>query len=87
MSELGVNTSSGAGLVIGAPASCGLAWLALAEVRAAPAGAEVADALPVAATNAPDRVATASMLTRVRERVRRFIIRISSLGKGKARRR
>ena len=29
----------------GAPASCALAWLALADVRAAPAGAGVADAL------------------------------------------
>jgi hypothetical protein len=72
MLEPGVKTCCGAGLVIGAAAS----WpppgvvLALVDVRAAPAVcAEAADALPVAASVAPDsRVTAATTLARVRER-------------------
>jgi hypothetical protein len=73
-----VNTWSAAGLVIGAAAS---ALLALADVRAADV-AGTADALLEAAITAPpdSRMTAASALTSLRERDRRLVIRISSLG-------
>jgi hypothetical protein len=73
-----VNTWSAAGLVIGAAAS---ALLALADVRAADV-AGTADALLAAAITAPpdSRMTAASALTSLRERDRRLVIRISSLG-------
>jgi hypothetical protein len=90
MFEPGVNTWPATGLVIGAAAGGPLAVLiASDDVRATAAGrAEAADALPEAAYNAPDsRAAAARVLASVRERVRRFVIRFSSLENGESGRR